>query len=91
MFYHYLMGDLILLNNPQSREEQIKQRIERFKADFLSTDEDIENVNQILDMCMDYLSQYIEDPTLQQAYIRLNESILWLYNFENGIDVDEIE
>lgn len=74
------MNNLVLLPQVSTTEERIKNKIESFKKELLSLDGDIETVQSLLAIAADYLYQF-EDPTVQQAYIKLNESIFWIDNF----------
>lgn len=72
------MSKLHLIHNYDSIEERIQARIESFRLEMLQTEDDLNYVRELIDLCLDHLSQYHDDPTLNQAYIRLNETFMWL-------------
>lgn len=78
------MGKLILINNELSHKERIQERINRFAKEFNSGDGDMEQVSELLNVCSEYLFEYADDPTLNQAYVRLNEAIYWVDSFMYG-------
>lgn len=78
------MGDLVLLKNTLSHKDRIQERINRFSKEFMMGDGDIEQLQSLMQICSEYLYEYADDPTLNQAYVRLNESIYWLDSFCYG-------
>jgi len=78
------MDNLLLLPPMENHEDRIQARIEAFRREFMSGDSSIEQVNELLEIILEYLSQFEEDPYLNQAFIKLNESNFWLYSFVNS-------
>jgi hypothetical protein len=77
------MNNLIVLEYPQTTEERIQNKIESFRREMIGSDISTENVEDILEIVCEYLSQFEEHPMLEQVYIKINEANFWLHNFNN--------
>lgn len=77
--------NLVLLPTPTTSEERIQMQIERFRKEMIGHDISTENVEDLLGIIIEYLSEYESDPMLEQAYIKLNESFFWLSSFNSDI------
>ena len=73
------MANLILLPFAQTTDERIQNQIEAFRTMFLTQEGDVENANQMIDVIIEYLSQFDDDNLeLNQAYVKLQEAHFWL-------------
>jgi chorismate mutase len=77
--------NLVVLPTPLTSEERIQMQIERFRKEMLGHDISTENIEDLLGIIIEYLSEYESDPLLEQAYIKLNESFFWLSSFNSDI------
>ena len=72
------MNNLYALPVIHTREERIQARIDAFRNEFMQGDGDIHQVEQLLEVIIEYLADFEDEPMLAQAYIKLNESFMWL-------------
>lgn len=81
-----MSDNLHLLPSISTPEERIQARIESFKRDLMEADGSVEQVEIMLGVILDYMEQYAgEDPTFDQAYLKLNECFFWFSSYANGI------
>lgn len=76
------MGDLTLIKNTLSAEDRIAARIESFRREVMRGDGDVAYINEILDICFQYISQY-EDEDIYMASIKIKEAVFYIDNFTN--------
>ena len=74
------MGDLKLINSPFTQEQRIQSRIDSFKNDLFKSEGDIYYMNQVLDICYEYLSE-MDDEDLFMAAVKIKESIFYVNYF----------
>lgn len=72
------MNNLYVLPVATTTEERIQLNIDRFRNEFMQGDGDIYQVEQLLEIIIEYLSDFEYDPMIEQAYVKLNESFFWL-------------
>jgi hypothetical protein len=77
------MENLHLLPEIHTREERIQAKIDSFKKEFMLGDGDIYQAEELLHIIIEYLSEFENDPMLEQAYIKLNESFFWLSSYNS--------
>lgn len=77
--------NLYLIDSPTTSEERIQMQIDRFRREMLNNDISTEQVEDIIEVVIEYLSNFESDPLLEQAYIKLNESFFWLSSFNSDI------
>jgi len=82
------MEDLKVLKLPYS-ENYIQNRVDRFYEEFLSHEQPIENLEQVLATIHDYLllCDHGESSELSQSIINLRQSIYWIQTW-NSNDFD---
>ena len=78
--------NLIVLPSPTTSEERIQARIDAFRKDMIGHDISTETIEDLLGIIIEYLSEFENDPLLEQAYIKLNERFFWLSSFNGDID-----
>ena len=71
------MGKLKLIKSPYTQEERIQARIDSFRKEFMAGDGEMEQVEEYIDVILEYLAQY-DDPMLDQAFVRMHECKFWL-------------
>lgn len=74
------MAHLKLIKNELSDKERIEARIEAFRREFMRGEGDMQQVQQVLDIILDYLCQY-DEPEISQAFVSLQEGYFWLDAF----------
>jgi len=74
MLYHIFMSNLRILPVAITSKQRIEAKIESFRRDFLEQDGDLETVNMLIDVCIEYLAQFDDDIHLDQAYLKLGEA-----------------
>jgi hypothetical protein len=72
------MDKLKLYKFPTTSEERIQSQIDRFAKELKSGDANLDAVNDILGIVLEYLCEFDDDPFLSQAFIKLNEGSFWL-------------
>lgn len=75
------MDNIRLLPPINTSEERIQARIEAFRRELLDGESSVEQVGEMIGIILEYLAQFEEDPYLNQAFVKLNESNFWLYSF----------
>jgi hypothetical protein len=75
------MDNIRLLPPTNTSEERIQARIESFRKELLEGESNIEQVGEMIGIILEYLSNFEDDPYLNQAFVKLNESNFWLYSF----------
>ncbi len=78
------MNNLVLLPTPKTSKERINNKIESFRKDFLMQDGDLETANLLIEIAIDYLSQFDDDIYLDQAFLKLNESYFFIDKYMFG-------
>ncbi len=76
-------NNVYLLPNPTTSEERIQLKIDSFRREFMNGDGDIDQVEQVLEIILEYLADFESDSMLEQAYIKLNESFFWLSSYNS--------
>jgi hypothetical protein len=74
MLYHILMSNLRILPVAITSKQRIEAKIDSFRKDFLEQNGDLETVNMLIDVCIEYLSQFDDDLYLDQAFLKLGET-----------------
>lgn len=74
------MGDLKLINSPFTQEQRIQAKIDSFRNDLFKGEGDIYYMNQVLDICYEYL-EMCDDEDLFMAAIKIKESIFYVNHF----------
>jgi hypothetical protein len=74
MLYHIFMSNLRVLPVAFTSKERIEAKIDSFRRDFLAQDGDLETINMLIDVCIEYLSKFDDDIHLDQAYLKLGET-----------------
>jgi hypothetical protein len=72
------MSNLYIIPTAFTSKERIEARIDAFRKDFISQDGDLETINMLIDVCIEYLSQFDDDIHLDQAYLKLGEAGFWI-------------
>ncbi len=78
------MNNLVLLPTPKTSKERINNKIESFRKEFLMQDGDLETANLLIEIAIDYLSQFDDDIYLDQAFLKLNESYFFIDKYMFG-------
>jgi hypothetical protein len=68
------MSNIRLLPTAFTSKERIESKIESFRRDFLEQDGDLETMNMLISICIEYLTQFEDDIHLDQAYLKLGET-----------------
>jgi len=68
------MSNLRVLPVAFTSKERIEAKIDSFRRDFLAQDGDLETINMLIDVCIEYLSKFDDDIHLDQAYLKLGET-----------------
>jgi hypothetical protein len=68
------MSNLRVLPVAFTSKERIEAKIESFRRDFLEQDGDLETMNMLISVCIEYLSQFEDEIHLDQAYLKLGET-----------------
>ncbi len=84
MLYHISMSNLRILPVAITSKERIEARIDAFRKDFISQDGDLELANRLISLVVEYLQEFDEELHLDQAYLKLNESIFYLDKYMYG-------
>ena len=74
MLYHIFMSNLRILPVAFTSKQRIEAKIESFRRDFLEQDGDLETMNMLISVCIEYLSQFEDEIHLDQAYLKLGET-----------------
>jgi hypothetical protein len=77
--------NLYVLPTLSTSEERIQMQIDRFRAEMIGHNISTETIEELLNIIIEYLSEFESDPMLEQAYIKLNESFFWLSSFNGDI------
>ena len=75
------MGDLVLL---PFTKNYIQNRIDRFHKEFLQSPYEFDNIEQMLVVISDYMTQELpnhQDEMLAMSLCRVNEAFFWLHSF----------
>jgi hypothetical protein len=78
------MSNLHIIPFAQTTEERIHARIDAFRKDFISQDGDLELANKLISLVVEYLQEFDDELHLDQAYLKLNESIFYLDKYMYG-------
>ena len=78
------MSNLRIIPFAQTTEERIFARIEAFKKDFMMQEGDLDLANNLIAVVVEYLQQFDDDIDLDQAFLKLNESIFYLDKYMYG-------
>jgi hypothetical protein len=68
------MNNLKLIPVAYTSRERIEAKIVSFRRDFLEQDGDLDTINMLLDVCIEYLAQFEEEIHLDSAYLKLGET-----------------
>lgn len=81
------MNNLYVLPVANTTEERIQSQIDRFRRELIGNKISTDHIEEMLDIIIEYLSEYESHPFLEQAYIKINEANFWLSSF-NDADID---
>ena len=73
--------NLILLPTPSTHDERIQARINEFRLSFMKEETDMGHVDMLLDVILEYLSEFGDEPELNQAFVKLNEVSFWISSY----------
>jgi len=77
-----MAGKFKLIKNTLSQEARMQHRIDAFRRDLYNEDGSMENLELIMNVVYEYLSQFEHDD-LCMSGIRIKESIFYISNFNN--------
>lgn len=72
------MSNLRILPVAFTSKERIDARVAAFKKDFMQQEGDLELANELINVVVEYLQLFDDEIHLDQAYLKLNESIFYL-------------
>lgn len=78
MLYHIFMSNLRVLPVAFTSKERIEAKIESFRRDFLEQNGDLDTINMLIDICIEYLAEFDDNIHLDQAYLKLGEAGFWV-------------
>ena len=78
------MSNLYIIPTAFTSKERIEARIDAFRKDFISQDGDLELANSLISLVVEYLQEFDDELHLDQAYLKLNESIFYLDKYMYG-------